>query len=178
MITDYAPAVSAVAAAIAAGMSYMSVREQRDARREAMRPILLAQPIVENERLTFSIHNAGGGIARGVVYAFVEGECYVAGALGTYVKQAVIAPGEEILVDTPLKPVRAKSRGAIACSDANRRSLLFSISHEVLDLREGWRRRPKYASAKEAIEQFYPDTNLDELQEVGVIRERMVRSRT
>jgi hypothetical protein len=108
-IQDVAAIVGPCAAAIAAIASLFALRQTREIARSAQLPDLSIQPLIRTgtRQLGASIHNAGGGVARGVMVVIADGEYLVTIPVGI----AMIRPNERFEIWTDIQ------RGAYSGGD-------------------------------------------------------------
>jgi hypothetical protein len=152
-IGDWASVVSAGIAAIAALFSFVSVRQARRERIEDRRPQLLVQPLLETSTATmsYSIANAGRGLARQTRYLFTCDDMHVTGSLDT----GVIRPDEEVVVTTSMTATKdSKTQGVVLCVGPGGESFVWNAEGRRKRLRHGLRRRPDYVSPVEALRAY------------------------
>ena len=163
-IQDVAAVAGPVAAAIAAIASLLAVRLTRSIARSASLPDLSVQPLVGSGGvLGASIHNAGGGAARGALFIVAEGEHSVTVAIG----HGVIRPNERFEVWTNMP---SRGGGQIADAMYVRCRDRFGNAHgwthkEVHDEKKGrWGGKPSPEVLADAFHHAFPAIRLDQLQ--------------
>lgn len=148
---------SAALAAVAAGASWASVVQSRKALEATVLPDLHVQALrvqTAPEHMEYVIHNAGAGIAKGVLFVFVGEDSYTQGAVGVGLMRAQ----SSVRIWTSQRP---RTDGKILCVVACR---------DVRERRTAWdgrgnRKRFRNAndSALEVFERMHPRINLDGL---------------
>lgn len=117
-VTSWAVVLSAVAAAVAAGASWASVRQSRRQWHASQVPDLLLDVVVNGAtgEANLQVHNGGVVVARRVVACLVEaGQCFLA----TPPDHGSIWPGETIQAGTGtrLSDPRGLVKAAVICND-------------------------------------------------------------
>ena len=170
---ELASVISASAAAIAALGSWAAVRQTRKAARDATLPSLHGQVLVGQEGLLeVHIHNAGRGVAKGVLIGLVAEDSHVMGALGT----GFLPGGESVFVQTGIPTpsiehlAREKPKGVLICRDISENSYAWNLVGERKVLRRRylpWQRH-RVTSTSEALHRFYPEIDFAGLARVGL----------
>ena len=115
-------------------------------------------------RLDYSVHNAGGGIAKEVAYVFVNEGQYVSGILGI----GLVRSGDTYRVRTPMETrTLGEAQGIVACRDARERIHVWDIRAARRPLRLRHRRGKPPPSLTELFMRVYPAIDLHTLQQVA-----------
>jgi hypothetical protein len=151
-LRDWAAVASAGIAAIAAFLSFLAIRQARNERREDRQPNLLIQPLrARDGKMTYSVTNAGGGLARQARYLFVHDGFHATGALDT----GFLRPDDEVLVETSIEvPEGAQTRGVVMALDPYGEAYAWNEEGRRMRLRKRITRKPDYVSPVEALERF------------------------
>jgi hypothetical protein len=146
-----------VAAAVAAAASWASVREAR----KASRPLLNVQIVnrVDTRTRGLFIVNAGGGMARSVLFVIADDAHFV----GDYAQHGFLPPGGMAEVVTDIPPT---GNGAVAfalCRGADGFSQVWTHDerHYTAKQRRTWGTRfralPMYRDLEDTYDQVFPD---------------------
>lgn len=171
---EWAQVLSAVFAALAALAAWASVRQGQRIWRSSLLPELHAQGLFVRDnpfgpRMAYVVHNAGGGLAKGALFLFAEGNAYVAGAVG----DGFIRPDESCRIETDMqraKDGQVSAVGVVSCRDTNEISWAWDTRGNRRQLQRWkarWRPPKEPLSMREIFERFYPDVDLDALTEVS-----------
>jgi hypothetical protein len=135
---------AATAAAVAATASWASVRQAARIWRSSLLPFLHGQPLsvpvtMVGSELHLSVHNGGGGLAKGVGFVLASGRKYATGHLG----DGFLKPGAGGMVKTELEPpeVGTTAIGLLNCRDLAENSWAWSLQGERKLLRRAKRHR-------------------------------------
>ena len=177
-VPDIAQAVGAGMATLAAGASWMSVRQARLALNAGVLPDLHADVLVvgllpgadriqlegHTPHVQYTIHNAGGGIAKGAAFLFVHEGQYVAGPVGV----GLVRPGETYLVRTsmPASGLQEDGAGIVVCRDARETIHVRDIRAPRVERLRHNRRRPP-PSLADLFRRKYPQVDLGALRQTG-----------
>ena len=139
---------SAIFAAMAAGASWRSVRQQRHQSEAERLPELHLKVSreIQTGQLTIFIANAGGGLARSVSFCIVE-EPYV--CFGDLPPSGMLRPGETATLSTSLTSSSALTVGIVDCRDQTGRL-------HVWDAGDHYRSWVDPPGGRAVFEAFYP----------------------
>jgi len=159
--------VAALAAAAAAGASWLSVVQARRITEAAALPDLHAQAVqviskVRPDHLMLSIHNAGGATAKAVGYILVGEDSYAWG----YVEDGFLPAGQTVRIRTAI-PVSAQTsgEGVVWCRDLRERTFVWDLKGNRKEL--GRRSGTEPRTIPDLLTPHYPDVKLETLTQVG-----------
>jgi hypothetical protein len=151
-LRTWAPVASAGIAAVAAGLSFFAVRQAHAERKEDRRPRLMIQPLRDEQGLmSYSITNAGKGLAGQVQYLFACEQDYATGAIDT----GFMRPDDEAIVHTSMTaPHKVQSRGVVVCLDPYGGVYAWNIAGKRKQFRKLLTRKPDNVSLCEALKRY------------------------
>lgn len=110
--------------------------------------------------MEYLIHNAGAGIAKGVMFLFVGRDAYVAGVVG----HGLMRGGQTVRVATTLHPPEGgRFLGIVSCRDVKERSFAWDGGGKRARFRSGppWKRRPN--TVRHMFERMYRGVSVEDL---------------
>lgn len=155
--------VSTALAAIAAGAAWVSAYHSRKLARAATLPDLSIQLIVRQVapgigRVEAAVHNAGSGVARGVLFALVRDGAWVT---GTGPQAGILRPDEMFQIETSIQsrfPAddEAERFAIVACRDREGYSHVWTHTeqHTVLRHRLWWPGRDRRARVGTRVAEY------------------------
>jgi hypothetical protein len=153
------------AAAIAALASWASVLQARRISREAARPELVIQKVVDTETQTIGaiVTNTGSAPARGAGLYLSFPPYKVNGPLG----HGFMFPGDTRRVWTQIPAVgNVETDVLVLCRDNRSVPHYWNAAEKHVESKD-WRRRPRYRKdLAKVFEELHPGVNLDDLTEV------------
>jgi hypothetical protein len=170
---EWAQVAGAFFAAVAAGAAWASVRHGQRIWRSSLLPALHVQGVFvsygfRGERMRYVVQNAGGGLAKGTMFLFVEGDAWVCGALGDGFLQA----DEKLTVETAMERAKGNDTaiGVVMCRDTDETSWAWDMRGNRRPLqrwKSRWRRPVEPLSVLEVFQTFYPEVDLGARTQVG-----------
>ncbi len=168
---DIALVVGPVAAAIAALASWASVLQSKRAAKEASRPLLQVQKIIDSRTNTVGavITNAGTGAARGTGIFLTYPPFYVTGALG----HGFLFPGDTVHVTTaiPFSSTQIETDVVVLCRDKDSVPHYWNAMEKHMTFKD-WRGRPGHHEIAEVFLLFHPEVNLAALSQAEMSARR------
>jgi hypothetical protein len=161
-LSDAAQVATTIAAALAAGAAWASVRQGQRIWRSGLEPDLHPQILLNQRTGTtdLAILNAGGGVAKGAAFIITADGHRTSGNL----LDGFVLPGERIYVATQL-PHGDHSACVVMYRTADESSWAIDRVGPKRRLRRG--RIGPGTTAETIWGMFYPDTSLDALTSVG-----------
>jgi hypothetical protein len=151
--------VSASLAAIAAGASWMSALQARKAVKFSIAPELTVQGGWQpgpghKEYAVYTIHNAGGGTAKGVAFVFVGQDAYTVGIVGT----GIMRSDESVIIRTDHQAREdRKILGIVTCRDVSERAVVWDGRGRRKHLRD---RRQGAHTALDIFHFMHPEADI------------------